>query len=168
MPLNTYISNSQKVLIDRLAQNTSQPLSSPLLPETFITQHRGMDHWLSTKLAEKQGICSNIHFSYPNSFIYDLIKKTRDDLPDKSPFETDILTWKIMKILPDCVKKDSFKPLASYLSDGSEIKAFQISKKIADIFDQYIIFRPNMLKNWEKGQLSHESKEERSGFPWKR
>ena len=161
MPLNTYISNSQETLIDRLAQNTSQPLSSPLLPETFITQHRGMDHWLSTKLAGKQGICSNICFSYPNAFIYDLLKQTNPDLPERSPFETDILTWKTMEILPACIKKESFKPLASYLSDGSEIKAFQISKKIAGIFDQYIIFRPAMLKKWEKGTLSSDSKEEK-------
>ncbi len=161
MPLNTYISNSQEALIDRLAQNTTQPLSSPLLPETFITQHIGMNHWLSTKLAEKQGICSNICFSYPNSFIYDLIKKTNPDLPEKSPFEIDILTWKIMKILPASVKKEAFKPLASYLADGSQIKAFQISKKIAEVFDQYIIFRPSMLKGWEKGELSHKNREEK-------
>lgn len=161
MPLNTYISNNQEVLIDRLAQNTSQPLSSPLKSEIFITQHIGMNHYLSTKLAEKHGICSNIHFSYPNAFIYDLLKQTNPDLPEKSPFETDILTWKIMKILPFCIKKEIFKPLASYLSDGSEIKAFQISKKIADVFDKYIIFRPSMLKGWEKGALSHKNREEK-------
>ena len=161
MPLNTYISNNQEALIDRLAQNTTRPLSSPLLPETFITQHIGMNHWLSTKLAEKQGICSNIRFLYPNSFIYDFLKQTNPDLPEKSPFEADILCWKIMKILPDCVKKEVFNPLASYLADGSQIKAFQIAKKIAAVFDQYIIFRPDMLRKWEKGLLSHKNREEK-------
>ena len=161
MPLNIYISNSQEVLIERLAEKTSRPLSSPLLPETFITQHIGMNHWISTKLAEKQGVCSNIHFLYPNAFIYNLLKQTNPGLLDRSPFEPDILVWEIMKILPFCVKKDVFKPLASYLSDVSEIKSFQISKKIADIFDKYIVFRPAMLRKWEMGALCNENKEEK-------
>ncbi len=161
MPLNTCISNSQEALIDRLAQNTTQPLSSPLQPETFITQHNGMNHWLSTKLAERRGICANIQFFYPNAFIYSLLKQTNTGLLERSPFEPAILTWKIMGILPACIEKKGFEPLKSYLSDRSEIKTFQIAKKISDVFDQYIIFRPSMLKKWGKGILSHGTRDEK-------
>ncbi len=169
MPLNTYTSNSQETLIEKLAEKTGRPLYSPLLPEIFITQHIGMNHWISTKLAEKQGICSNIRFLYPNAFIYSLLKKTNPKLPERSPYEPDILTWKIMEILPSCLKNDGFGPLRAYLSDRPDIKAFQIAKKIADVFDQYIIFRPSMLNDWENGILSNERTDEKwqAGL-WKR
>jgi len=151
MALNTYISNRPEILAEKLAENIARPLSSPLLPETCITQHAGTEHWLKTKFSENHGICANIRFCYPNAFIYFLLKQADPKLPERPPFEPDILTWKIMGQIPALINRDEFAPLKSYLSDGSELKIFQISKRIANIFDQYVIFRPDLLKIWEKG-----------------
>ena len=58
-----------------------------------------------------------------------------------------------MTILPGCLHKPEFSTLRSYLSDDQEgVKLFQLSSKIADLFDQYLVFRPGMILGWEQGE----------------
>jgi exodeoxyribonuclease V gamma subunit len=61
-----------------------------------------------------------------------------------------------MKILPECIHMPGFESIKQYLlDDNTGIKLFQISKRIADLFDQYLVFRPDMVFKWEKGKEDH-------------
>ena len=41
------------------------------------------------------------------------------------------------------------------VDDIKGMKLFQISQKIADLFDQYLVFRPEMIFRWERGEEDH-------------
>jgi exodeoxyribonuclease V gamma subunit len=41
-----------------------------------------------------------------------------------------------------------FAPVKNYLEVGDELKTFQLSEKIARLFDQYLVYRPEMLMEW--------------------
>lgn len=155
MALNFFISNKLEVLIDKLADVLKTPLASPLAQENIVVQSRGMQRWVAMELARKWGICANILFSFPNAILYDLTKRLIPDLPETSPFERSILTWKVMKLLPSCMDKPGFENVTSYLSSDSGVKHFQISERIADSFDQYLIFRPEMIRGWEQDILTY-------------
>jgi exodeoxyribonuclease V gamma subunit len=66
------------------------------------------------------------------------------------------MTWKVIKALPNNLKKKGFETLRNYLSEGgADLKLFQLSQRVADLFDQYLLFRPDMVLGWEEGQENH-------------
>ena len=108
------------------------------------------------ELARKSGICANIRFPFPNHFVYGLFREVIPDLEEISPYAPEIMTWKVMKALPLYLKKKGFESLRNYFSEGAaDLKLFQLSQRVADLFDQYLLFRPEMVLGWEKGEESH-------------
>jgi len=54
-----------------------------------------------------------------------------------------MMTWRVMNTLPSLVEKPEFETLRVYLTTGrDDLKLFQLSERIADLFDQYLLFRP--------------------------
>ena len=154
--LKLIISNRLETLVDKLAQMVRQPPRRSLRPEVVVVQSRGMQRWVSLELARRNGICANFKFPFPNAFLDDLFKLGVPDLPDRSPFDPNVLTFRIMHILPDCINQPEFKSLRTYLDDDAHLlKLYQLSKKISDTFDQYLIFRPEMVLAWETGRANH-------------
>ena len=121
-----------------------------------MVQSKGMERWVSMELARHHGICANIRFPFPNHFVYRIFREVIPDIEEESPFDPEILTWKVMQILPSCLEGKGFESLRGYLQgDHSGLKRFQLSSRIADLFDQYLIFRPEMILGWDKGAESH-------------
>jgi len=58
-----------------------------------------------------------------------------------------------MRLLPGVLSGEPFAPLRAYLQcDHDGLKLFQLAGKIADTFDQYTLFRPDLLAAWEMGR----------------
>jgi len=61
-----------------------------------------------------------------------------------------------MGLLPRFMERPQFESLRNYLGkEGDDLKRLQLAERIADLFDQYLIFRPDMISAWEKGQGDH-------------
>ncbi|MBN1105584.1 MAG: exodeoxyribonuclease V subunit gamma [Deltaproteobacteria bacterium] len=151
-----FASNRLEILVDALAEVLRRPLPSPLQPEVIVVQSRGMARYLSMGLALRHGICANCSFPFPNTFLSDLFIRVLDRPPAQSPFDPDILTWRIMKRLPDHVTGTGSDGLRHYLEeDEGGLKRLQLAATIADTLDQYLLFRPEMIFRWEKGEEDH-------------
>ena len=128
----------------------------PLSRETILIQTQGMERWLSLELARLNGIFSSYAFiSYDN--LVD-IAETLAGSPakEKSPYDRDIFPWSVMTLLEgDFLSVKNMKPIAGYIAQN-ELKRFQIASRIADIFDQYALYRPDMLERWESGRSAFE------------
>jgi len=148
-----YTSNRLEILAEKLAQVLSAPLASPLQPEIILVQSKGMERWVSMELARHSGICANCRFPFPNHFAYRVFRELIPDLEETSPFSPEIMTWKIMEALPHLIHVKGFESLRNYLSDeAADLKRFQLSQRIAELYDQYLLFRPELLLGWDKGQ----------------
>src|SRR4030042_6100000 len=151
-----YTSNRLETLVEKLGEVLSGSLSSPLQSEIIVVQSKGMERWVSMELARHHGICANIQFPFPNHFVYRIFREVIPDIEEKSPFDPEILAWKVMQILPTCLEGRGFESLRGYLQgDHSGLKRFQLSSRIADLFDQYLIFRPEMVLGWAEGAENH-------------
>jgi exodeoxyribonuclease V gamma subunit len=151
--INLFTSNRLEILSEKLAEVLRQPLASPLQQEIILVQSKGMERWVSMELARHNGICANCRFPFPNRFVYDVFRGIIPDLEETSPFTPEIMTWKVMEALPLHLKKKGFAALRNYLSEGAaDLKLFQLSQRIADLCDQYLLFRPEMVLSWEKGE----------------
>lgn len=157
MPLNVVMSNRMEVLAGALAQHLLvSPLSLPLSPEILLVQNRGMEHWLSMEIASHQGVCANIRFLFPEAFFEEILGKALPGLSRDPRFAPEVLTWRILGLLPVLLEDQGFEDLKSYLhGPDAERKAFQLAARIARLFDQYLLFRPAMVLGWERGEDTH-------------
>ena len=155
--LKLYTSNRMEALSDNLAELLrDDPLRDPLDEEIVIVQSRGMERWLSLELARRRGICANIRFPFPIHFVYDVFRHTLGNLPETSPYDPAVLTWKIMHLLPRSMDGEAFQSLRYYLgSGGMNLRCYQLSARIAGVFNQYLLFRPEMIRKWERGEEDH-------------
>jgi exodeoxyribonuclease V gamma subunit len=150
--LKLYTSNKLENLLDALSEVVKTPLSSPLLQEIIVVQNKGMQHWISIQLSEKYKVWANAHFLFPNSFVEEMFKQV---IMDYATFDPHHLTWRIMEVLPNLINRPDFEPIKNYLIDCRQLKLYQLCSQIADIFDQYSIYRPEVVLGWEKGQKSN-------------
>ena len=153
MPLNLYTSNRMEVLVDTLKVALRKPLASLFTQEVIVVQSRGMQRWLSMELASRFGVWANGHYPFPNAMVQELFRMLFPAMPDTSSFAPEVMSWRIMRLLPELLGTEPFGTLRRYLADNPDgLKLFQLSEKIADTFDQYTLFRPEMLSGWEAGE----------------
>lgn len=148
-----YHSNKLDLLKDLLLEVISrQPLANPFQPETILVQSPGMAQWLKLELAEKLDIAANTDFPLPASFLWKSFSTVLRDVPERSAYNKDALTWGLMALLPGQLDRPEFEPLRHYLEDDREqFKLYQLCGRIADIFDQYLVYRPDWINAWESG-----------------
>ncbi|MBN1548897.1 MAG: exodeoxyribonuclease V subunit gamma, partial [Syntrophaceae bacterium] len=157
--LHITTSNMMEILAARLADVMAEPLASPLDEEIVLINSRGMERWLSMQLAEHHGICANMSFRFPRPFFMDLLEKATGTFGSTALYQPDYLTWKIMKILPETSGKIGFEMIRHYLApddEGNSLKRYQLARRIAYVFDQYLVYRPEMILNWESLRIGNE------------
>jgi len=154
--LRLYTGNRLELLAEQLAAVLKQPLRSPMTSEIIVVQSPGMARWISLELAARLGICANVEYPFPNACIHTIIQRMLPDIPDATGFEKETLTWTILKLLPQVVHRPGFEILQKYVdAEESWLKFFQLAERIADTFDQYLLYRPEMICQWDAGHASH-------------
>src|SRR6185503_10589657 len=108
--------------------------------------------------ARRHGICANQRFPFPEAFGRELFRAITPEPSEAAPLDRATLTWRILKALPVLSRKPGFESLAQYLQEENEAaealndrKRFQLAARIANLFDQYLIFRPAMMLEWDAG-----------------
>ncbi len=149
--MKVYTSNRLEQLAHQLAATLDAPLkSSPLAPEVIVVQSRGMARWLTLRIAEISKICMNCEFPFPRAFIGRTLRAFFPEMAPDEEFTVEAMTWKISRLLPVLALQKEFAPVKNYLDKEDSLKTFQLSEKIARLFDQYLVYRPEMLVGWER------------------
>jgi len=157
--LSVYHSNRLEALFILLCSvRESRPPADPLAPETVLVANPGIGRWLNLQIADRAGIAANIEYVLPASYVWQLYRDCLDDVPERSAFERSALRLRVLSEL-EAISSDGDKtwsPLQRYAeaSTGSigDIKRVQLASRIADVFDQYLVYRPQMLLDWEQGK----------------
>ena len=152
------MSNRTEILAEQLAEVLRVPAASVFEPEIVVIQSRGMQRWLSLELARHNRICANIKYPFPKAFLADMA--CRLDPAEVQIVEDDAekVTFKLMRLIPDYLDRREFKRLNHYLADDQQgLKLFQLCQKITYLFDQYQVYRPELLHSWEEGRVDSDS-----------
>ena len=148
--LKVHQSNRLEALVPALAEACAQPLAHPFAPERIVVPNQGMARWLSLALADQQSICLNVDFALPAQLAWDLWLSTLPDVPRESKFSAAGMRWGLMELLAS-LPPDAAAPLQTYLADGDDRQRHELATVIAQAFDQYLVYRPEMLLGWEEG-----------------
>lgn len=130
----------------------SNPLRDPFQPEVILVQNPVMGHWMQLELAAKFGVAANIDFNMPSQFIWQMFTRVLPDIPESNVFSKLDITWKLMTILPEVNNVPGYEVISQSLQENDKIKCFQLARSIADIYNRYLIYRPDWLNNWEMGE----------------
>lgn len=116
--------------------------------ETIVVSSLGIERWLCQELARRLGIVANARFPFPRAFIEDVLQPFGD-----GEFSRDTLTWAIAALLPGLEDRHSVRAIAPYLNrDRSDPSLIELSRELANVFDQYVVYRPELVRAWERGE----------------
>ena len=127
------------------ALQQADPLS-PLVQEHVVVQNSGMGRWLSLQTATFNGITANIRYLFPAEMTWELLRGVLTDVPEKDPCAPASLRWRLFDIFLQ--EPQQWPELAHYLNTGEE-GAWQLAGQLAKVFDQYLFFRPEWIREWE-------------------
>lgn len=133
--------------------------------EVIVVQNAAMQHWLNLAIAKERGISMNMGYALPAQYLWQLIRTLASDdkVPEQSPYSREVLTWRIYALLAtkEVVADTDFTPATRYwhksiesvntYSSQENLKRYQLAEQMADLYEQYLIFRPQWLDSWQKG-----------------
>lgn len=153
--LELHTGNRLETLADELARVLRRPLSSPFRADTLIVPSPGMARWLKLELARRNGVWANATFPFPAAFCDQLFRTVFPETAagGESPFAPQMLVWRIMARLPALATRPGFDEIRHYLGDGRDgRKRFQLAARLASLFDQYLLHRPDWITAWDAGR----------------
>jgi exodeoxyribonuclease V gamma subunit len=143
----------------------TQPLA-PLEREVYLVQSNGIAQWMKMALAADpgtdgaggMGIATALDVMLPARFqwlAYRQVieqKEGKGAVPTASPFDKPMLRWRLMRMLPEKLSEPVYAPLAKFLDgDDGQRKQFQLAERLADLYDQYQVYRADWLDQWTAG-----------------
>ena len=159
------------VLLDKIQQLSPLPVFAQ---DTVIVQNAGMQHWLNMSLAEQRGISMNMRYALPSQYLWNLIRNlaSDEDVPEQSPYSREVLAWRIDTLLAthEVLNDDVFNVASDYwqadsdkkgdavitaedFSEAEQLKRYQLACQLADLYEQYLIFRPEWIHAWHQGEF---------------
>ncbi|WP_168797242.1 exodeoxyribonuclease V subunit gamma [Lampropedia aestuarii] len=162
-------SNRTEKLAQALAHWTQQHPLGVLEQEVFLVQSNGMAEWLKMVLAQELGISASVQVELPGRFAWRMYRQIlgAEQVPYQTPLDKPEMLWQLMRLLPQLQAHGAaglptngnaqlWQPLQHMLhSQGSAPSAhttYQLALRIADLFDQYQVYRPDWLQDWAGGQ----------------
>ncbi|WP_353292667.1 exodeoxyribonuclease V subunit gamma [Synechococcus sp. M16CYN] len=155
--LKLYRSNRAELLAQLLAQQLIKQKPGPLEVLEVMVNTRPTGSWLGEQVAVANGITSLVRFPYPNSYLRQLVREVLG-LPSKEndPWRAKHLIWPVLKTLPELLDQDVALPLQRWLNGRERSKQrltlsrdrWQLARAIADAFDDYALYRPDVLTEW--------------------
>ena len=135
-----------------MAWLAAHPLQA-LEPEIVLVQSNGMAEWFKMRMAEEQGVCAAAQVELPARFVWRSYRQIlgKHEVPRESPLDKTPMIWRLMRLLPLCLEEAEFTPIANFLRPGEPQRLLQLAEKLADLFDQYQIYRADWLAAWERG-----------------
>ncbi|WP_082545997.1 exodeoxyribonuclease V subunit gamma [Rhodanobacter sp. Root627] len=152
--------NRLEDLRDLLAAWLARAPLRPLENELMLVQSNGIAQWLKLALARAPdagglGISAAIDVQLPGRFLWTAYRAVlgRDAVPATSPFDKTRLAWRLLRLIPQHLDDNDFAPMRDFLGDDPDWqKRYQLAARVADLFDQYQVYRADWLDDWEHGR----------------
>ena len=175
--------NQPETLRDLLVTWMRRYPLAPLEPEIILAQSNGIAQWLKLALAADAtggagednpgggglGIAAALEISLPSRFLWRVYRAVLgpEAVPETSPFDKSRLVWRLMRLLPEAMTRPEYAPLARFLSQDADLrKRFQLAERLADLFDQYQVYRADWLAAWASGNdVLIDARDHRSPLP---
>ncbi len=119
--------------------------------EIFLIQSQGMERMICQFLADTFKVFCNFQFLFPLHFL-ETIAGQLGLQTGFDGYDRQVFAWRLEAGLRN-MDSDDFQQLRKFMSGTQAgLKRFQLARRLANIFDQYQIMRPEMLESWAVGK----------------
>ncbi|HET7486691.1 MAG TPA: exodeoxyribonuclease V subunit gamma [Acidimicrobiales bacterium] len=159
---------------DRLAEALGGVLVDPL-PDAFAAEvvavpTRGVERWLSQRLAGRlgasagggDGVCANVEFPFPGKLVGQAVARAAGTDPEHDPWAPERSAWPLLDVVEASLDEPWLAPLAAHLGRGGAEagddrrgRRLSVVRHVADLFDNYGVHRPAMVRAWMAGDDGH-------------
>ena len=151
-----YRASRLEALLDPLlALMQELPPRHVLAPHTVIAAHPGMQKWLVRELAIRhgpRGIAANLQVELPSMWLDRLAKHVLgEEAVALREYRREALRWRIHESI-DNVHDERVKAYLAGDEGNRARRRFQLSDRLARIYTQYLVYRPDWLKDWFAGR----------------
>ena len=118
-------------------------------PATLVVPNPNVKDYLRGALAEAFGAVANLHFCYLEGFW--------SRHADRPLLDRATLFGSILAVLqdPDTARDESLAPLTAYLQgDPVDLKAVQLSQRLAQHFERLLLQRPDWIRQWDRNLVA--------------
>ena len=144
--------DSPYALVEALGADLAAAPLSPFENDLIVVQSLGMERWLRQQLAHAQGCAASVQFPFPAAFCHRLARALNTSgTPLDARFGERPLAWRLFEMLSDNAhtSRAECAALTAYLADADAPKRFALARRIASRFDDYQLYRPDVLLAWE-------------------
>jgi exodeoxyribonuclease V gamma subunit len=155
-------------LAGTLAALLEVPLPDPFTSEVVAVPTRGMERWLTQRLAARlgtsggraDGICANVVFPSPASALADAVAGASGVDPVADPWAPRRALWSLVETVEACLSEPWLAPVARHLSVAPERHVAQADRSrrisalrhLMGLFTRYELERPRMILAWADGR----------------
>jgi len=148
--------NHPETLLDLVRDWMRRHPLAPLEDECILVQSNGVAQWLRLALAQDpaqggHGIAAALQVQLPMRFVWQAYRAVlgAEAVPRTSALDAELLTWRLMRLLPALLQDPAFAPLQGFLAQDDDLrKRHQLSERLADLLDQYQVYRADWLQRW--------------------
>ncbi len=167
--LTVYRSNRAEWLASVLSEQLRLVPPDPFEKVDIIVNTWPTSRWLGEQLAKVNGISALIRFPFPGTRLRELVKLIlglEETVAD--PWIKSQLVWHILDVLPELLEATEAtrlkERLHQHISNPQELRReeWQLAKSIADAFDEYALYRPEVLAQWIQDTNKSKSKSSRA------
>ncbi|HVL58341.1 MAG TPA: exodeoxyribonuclease V subunit gamma, partial [Burkholderiaceae bacterium] len=143
-------SNRFEILLERLIADCANAPSDPLAPPQIVVPSAAMRRRVELGIADRHGVFAGAEFSFLAQWLWAQFSK-RVPVSERSPFDPALLAWRIDPLLEDPEIASSPR-LRHYLRRADRLMRFELAQRIAALFDQYVVYRPDWLQAWSAAE----------------
>ena len=154
--LELHLANRFDLLAEELAARTHAEARAAgvLAPIEVIVPSAAIARALTLRLARAHGVCANVRFSYLARWLWEQIARVLPGVAAQSPFESDVLAWRIGQAFDDADWVAHRPRLGSWLAQADPVMRHELATQVARLFDQYLTYRPEWMEGWARGELA--------------
>jgi exodeoxyribonuclease V gamma subunit len=155
-------------LVEALGDVLAEPLGDPLTSEVVAVPTRGVERWLAQRLSHRlgatagrlDGVCANFAFPFPGSLIGEALARGAGIDPDEDPWPPERSVWPLLEVVDEHLDSAFLEPLAEHVrraspsTDKAAPRRFATVRHLADLFDQYGVHRPEVVRSWARGSAT--------------
>jgi exodeoxyribonuclease V gamma subunit len=152
MSFHLHRANQVERLVEALAELLREPRGDVFDPEAVVVPGRGMSVWLSMQLSTRLGVWAT-PLLYPRALVERVVKGVLGERAlGPEPLSEELIEWAVRALLPGLLADPAFAELSRYLErDPHGVRLSELSARIANVFDQYLTYRPDWIRSWEGG-----------------
>lgn len=155
--LKLHRAERSSTLAGALADLLATPLSDPFAGEIVAVPAKGVERWLTQRIAtvlgaeKSDGIAANIAFPSPARLVDDAVAAASGTDSSEDPWSPSRVLWTVLDVIDRSGDQPWYPVLEKHLEGHRIGRRYETAVHLAELFRSYAAQRPSMLVEWAAG-----------------